>query len=51
MTFATPAEKAAYLAGVNVAATLRGRPSEPRDNAERESVLDVLREAGAIPPD
>ncbi len=48
MKFATRAELRAYLAGVNAAATLRDRPAEPRDNVDRESVLDVLREAGAL---
>jgi len=48
MTFATRAALRAYLAGVNAAATLHGRTAEPVDNADRESVLDVLRESGAL---
>jgi hypothetical protein len=47
MTFASPAERRAFLAGVNVAATLRERPTELADNADRgERVQDVLREVG-----
>lgn len=48
MKFVTRAELRAYLAGVNVAASNRERPPEPRDNADRESVADILREAGAV---
>jgi hypothetical protein len=53
MTFASSAERAAYLAAVNVAAS--ARPGEHRqppldDETRAQAVLAVLRESGAVAP-